>query len=145
MPNPQDLVISTELYDTLKNDDFNNSIQIIVPSGVSVPASGLYLNTTVVEIGSAQSIAESRVQTSSNTSLDYILTSPYSAGDTVGVNGFSRTGNLGAYQIYCGVTHTKLTEITARVFIVNPYGSTLTGQSGAETFTFKIRTYRAPF
>lgn len=144
MTNPQDLVLSTELYDTLKNDDVDLSVQVVIPGSVSVSGAGLYIQRTSVTLGSAESIAESRVQTSRDDSVDYIVSSPYSAGDTVGVNGFSRTGSLGAYQIYCSVIHTGSNEVTAQAFIVNPYGSNMTGQSGSETFTFKIRTYKAP-
>ena len=144
MSNPQELILSTELYDTLKNDDYD-TVQVTVPSGVAISGSGFYINSSVLTIGTPQSIAESRVQTSRNTSIDYLVTSPYSAGDTTGVNGFSRTGSLGAYQIYCSVSHSSSTQITAEVYIVNPYAFAMTGQSGAETFTFKIRTYRASF
>lgn len=145
MINPQELVISTEYFDTLKNDDVNLDVQVTIPSSVSVTGSGMYIASTIVELGSARSFAEARVNTSRADSVDYIVTGPYSARDSTSALGFSRTGSLGAYQIYTAVYHSSETEVTATAFIVNPYGSTLTGQSGVEVFTFKIRTYLAPF
>lgn len=133
---PSKVIIQANAHDTLKNDDRNNSGSVTIPGSSSIAANGRLLVTQDVVVGSSAAITDIRFQTSRDTTRDYIAGAQLS---------FVRSGSLGAYTVYAGAFRLNNTSVQVYAFAVNPYGLTMTSQSGDETFTFKLRTYRAPF
>lgn len=133
---PSKVILMASAHDTLKNDAYDTSGSITIPGSASIAVNGRYLVTEDITIGEAGSIADYRFQTSRDTTRDYLSSV---------ITSFTRTGSLGAYSIFVNAFHVDATTVRIQAQAPNPYGSTLTGQAGDETFTFKIRTFKAPF
>lgn len=133
--NPSKVIIMANAHDTLKNDD-DTTVTVTIPGSTVIAAAGQSLASSDVTIGSDQSMADFRVQTSRDTTRDYLATIQLT---------FNRSGSLGSYPIYVTAYHLSAGIIRVQAFAVNNYGSSMTGQAGNETFTFKIRTFKAPF
>jgi hypothetical protein len=134
--NPSQIIIQANAHDTLKNEAVDNTASVTIPGSSSVATASRLVASQDITIGEAGSIADLRFQTSRDTTRDYLASTQQS---------FTRTGSLGAYSLFVGCFRVSATVVRVQAFIVNPYGSTMTSQSGNETFTFKLRTYRAPF
>lgn len=126
--------ITTSDYATLKNDA-GSSGTVTVPASFTVGAANTKTYTTNLTLGSTGSI--NRVQISSSKDSNTIY--------STGLHARTRTGSLGAYTIYSFVTRTSATNLQLTCIIPNPYGATLTGASGDETFTFYVNTFLPPF
>jgi len=133
--NPQQTIIMANAHDTLKNDDYETGT-VTIPGSVAVAAASIALYTQDIVVGASGSLADIRVQTSRDITQDYWA---------VTTQTFQRSGSLGAYSVFFGAYHINATTMRMQAFASNPYGSPMTGQAGDETFTFKIRTYKAPF
>lgn len=149
MTNPQDLVISTELYDTFKNDDYETGV-VTIPGSASVAAGGINIYTTDILVGTSGAGVDIRVTAGNEPDRDYIASGIFSASDSPGIAGFIRTGttSLGSVSYNLFAIAYLLNDGTVRlqVFLPNPLGAlAMNGQSAAEDFTYKVRTYKAPF
>lgn len=133
---PSKVILQANAHDTLKNEAVDNTGSVTIPGSSSVATASRLLVSQDINIGAAGSIADLRFQTSRDTTRDYLA----SVQQT-----FTRTGSLGTYSLFVGCFRVSSTVVRLQAFIVNPYGSTMISQSGNETFTFKLRTYRAPF
>lgn len=129
--------IESSDFATLRNDD-NDSFTVVVPGSVSVAAGAHLTYTNDLEVGTKATSARVKIQ-SSRAPGDWYITS----------RGFNRTGTLSGspfgYTLYVNYYRISATKMRAEVSISNPYGSTLVTQSGAETFTFSVRTMILPF
>ena len=137
MTKPSDFISTTD-FATLKNDAGGNGA-VTVPSGTSVAGSGAYYNSVDLTIGVAGSIVRGQIA-SSKASGDFYSSQIMSMGRTGTVDGYSAT-----YSIYAFFYRTSPTNLRLQVFIPNPYGSTLTGAAGDETFTFFASTFIPPY
>lgn len=135
MLNPENILLHTAAFDTLKNDD-DITGTVTLPGSASIAAAGRQIVTTDVTVGTSESILDTRTK-SSKAGSQYYLASV--------ILSFTRTGSLGAYSVFAHAYHTSATNVRLEVFATNPYGLTLTTEAGDETFTFKLRTYKDPF
>lgn len=132
---PSKVILRTDAFDAMGNDG-EATATVTIPGSVSIAAASRYLITADVDVGVSGSMADVRFQSSKAGSQYYL------AGVQIS---FTRTGSLGAYSVYADAYHLDGDTMRVQAYAVNPYGSTMTGASGDETFTFIIRTYKTPF
>lgn len=137
MTKPENFILTTD-YATLKNDDRNDALSVTVPSSQTVGAGAVYSITDTVTVGSNVASIRSRMRSSKETNW-YVTQSLH----------ILRTGTVSgspaSYDVLAVVTRQTATTVRLTAFIRNPYGSTLTGASGSETFTAVVNTFLSPF
>lgn len=135
--NPSQIIIQANAHDTLKNDDYATG-SVTIPGSAALPANGRYLVTADVTVGAEGSLADIRMESSKEGAKDFPLSVQLV---------LDRLGQPGAnpYQVYADAYHISPTVMRIQAYAVNPYILPITAEPGDETFTFKIRTYKAPF
>lgn len=138
MHNLTDYRINSD-YDSLGNNGTYTG-SVTIPSNASIPGNGRNLYNIDVQVpnGSIQDV----MFTSSRTpTFDYTATIQTSL-DRTGSSGGNPAATYGiivnSYTISPGV-------VRLEAAIPNPYSTPLSGQSGAETITFKLYTFNSPF
>lgn len=133
---PSRVIIQANAHDTLKNDAYATGT-VTIPGSLVLPANGRALYTADVTVGSAGSLADIRVQSSKQGSQDY----PISVQAV-----FGRLGpGANPYNVYADAYHISASVMRIEAYAINPYILPISSEAGDETFTFKIRTYKAPF
>lgn len=133
---PSKTIINANAHDTLKNDDYKTG-SVTIPGSVLLPASGRVLYTADIGVGSAGSLADIRIQSSKEGAIDFPTSTQII---------FGRIGpGANPYNVYANAFHINSTTMRIQAYAVNPYILPITAEAGDETFTFKIRTYKAPF
>lgn len=137
MTKPTQFILNTS-YATLKNDD-SGSGSVVVPSSVNIAGSGSVSYSTDLTIGAQGAFTRARIRSSKEGSR-WIVANAI---------GYIRTGTtLGSpaiYDIFAFVWRPNATTLRLQVHIQNPYSSTLTTASGAETIDFFVNTFLPPF
>lgn len=128
--------ISNSDYASLKNDGVTTlTVTFDEPT---IPASTTVVRTATATVGQAGATDRAQIH-SSKLGNRYL-------GNTLLV---ARTGNDGfgpvSYSIVAELFRSSPDVVTASVSVRNPYGSTLTTEAGAETFTFYVATFIPPF
>lgn len=134
---PEKFIMSSD-FASLKNDD-EVTITVTVPGSQSVAAGDKWTATTDMTAGTKNASLRSQVTASKAPNDTYALPNIYVTRNGT-VSGFPSP-----YSLYAFLTRVSPTTIRATAMILNPYGATLTGEAGSETFTFKVRTFRSPF
>lgn len=130
--------ITNSDFATLKNDN-GGSTSITFLGSTSISGSSFSQLTSDLTIGARASINRLQISSSKDASTRYATLSL----------GYTRTGTSSAapasYGIVAYVSRTSATNLRFAVYVPNPYGASLTTESGNETFTFYINTFIPPF
>ena len=130
MTKPESFISTTD-YATLKNDG-TATLTITLPASVAIASSTNYTLTSDVTVGTAGSSDRAQIH-SSRLNKRYVTN----------LLSIDRSGT-DPYTILVSLYRTSATNLRAVVDIRNPYGSTLTTESTAETFTFYVNTFLPP-
>lgn len=137
MSQPEQFILDSD-FATLKNDN-QGTAQVTIPSSTSVAGSGSASFSTDLVIGASGAI--SRVRMSSTKDSNKWRISNAIDYTRIGVN----SGSPANYDIFLFVWRPSATVLRCQALIQNPYATTLTGASGAETVTFYVNTFLPPF
>lgn len=133
--NPSQFIITSD-YATLKNDA-TGQLSVTVPSSVVVGAGSTFSTSSSIEIGVAGASERSQIHSSK--------TGQYYVGNMLDIIKNGNAGGTALYDVFVDLSRTGPTTLTMTATIFNPYGVTLTGESGAETFTADVATFLPPF
>lgn len=124
-------------FATYKNDS-RGSLSLVLPSGLFIPANGVYEVKSSMVIGVEG--ASERGQIYSSKINKRFPTSILN----VNRSGFTDFGDS-PYTIICEMYRTASNELTFSISILNPYNLILLTEFGDETFTFYANTFLPPF
>ena len=134
---PSKFIITTD-YPTLKNET-RVSGNGTIPSSQVIAGSSYYSLAGDIDVGTVGSLARGRIASTKN------FTQYYTGQSIL----FNRTGTVGGspfgYSIFALMFRTSPTQLRFQIYIPNPYGSTLTCASGAETIYFYANIFNAPY
>lgn len=133
MATPTNFILNSD-FASLKNDD-GTSVSVTFGGSTVISANSTASVTQDVVIGAQSSINRVQIASSKDSNKRY----------STQALSFSRVGSAGIYNIYAFVSRISSTTLRCRVYVPNPFGSSLTTASGDETFTFYIDTFLSPF
>lgn len=139
MNRPEDFELTTD-YATIKNDGADSSLTVTIPSSVTVAGGAIYNQSSVVTVGSVSSNIRAQIRSSKDGR--WVSCAALSITRLGSIPG---APNQATYDVLVTVTRQSNTEVRLDAFVRNPYASTLTGASGAETFYAEVRTFLSPF
>lgn len=130
---PNEFIINSD-FPTLKNEGFVSG-DITIPGSISIPAGGNASGEITLSSGDNGSLSRGRIASSKNFFNWY-------TGQGIS---FNRTGSLGPYVVLALIFRPSSTQITFKVIVQNPYGSTMTGEAANETVYFYSNQFVAPY
>ena len=137
MSKPNNFIFTTD-FPTLKGDA-TVSVARIVGSSVTVNGNSFLSVYGDVTMGSIGALSRGRISSSKNSSIFY-------TGNNIA---FTRTGTvLGStttYTVLAFMYRVSPTVLRFQIYIMNPYSDTLTCEAGADTITFYVNTFTAPY
>lgn len=130
---PEQFILTTD-YASPRNDA-GGTLQVTVPSNVNISSGEVWTASTTLTIGTIGASVRSQIASSKDSNKFYVG----AWQDRI------RTGNFGTYNIFIVLSRLSADTIIMNINIFNPYGGTLIGAAGAETFTADVKTYLSAF
>lgn len=137
MSEPNKFIQSSD-FPTLKNDS-TLSAQGTISGSINISSfgnTGGYVDGTIGQLGA---VARGRIASSKNSNIYYV-------GQSIA---FQRTGTVGGspapYTLFAFMYRVSADTLRFQVHIPNPYGATLTTQSGDDTIYFYVNTFLPPY
>lgn len=130
---PENFILSTD-YASPRNDA-SGTLQVTVPSNVNISSGSVWTTSQTLTIGTRGASVRSQIASSKDSNKFYVG----AWQDRI------RNGNFGTYDIFIVLSRLSPETIVITASIFNPYGGTLVGAVGAETFTAEVKTYLSAF
>jgi len=137
MTKPSNFIATTD-FPTLKNDA-SPSATANIGSSVTIAGNGFMSAFGDVTAGQIGAISWGRISSSKNGSISY--TGMSIRFERVGTNG----GSPAPYDVFAFMYRVAPNTLRFQIYIPNPYGTTLTGEAGADTIQFYADTFLAPY
>lgn len=129
--------IITSDYASILEDGYAQTT-VTVPSSVVIAGSGIYSVFQDIDVGKSGALLRTRMNSSKNPQ-EYVTQQLILARTGIAF------GSSAPYDVSAQLARISPTVIRCYMIIQNPYNVTLTGEAGAETVTFSINTFIAPF
>lgn len=134
---PGQFILTTDYSAPRTNDPA--SLSVTVPGNVNVTAGGVYKISSTLQIGTISASLRAQIESSKDPGRRFLgIWQQRARTGTV-------SGSASFYDIFVVISRINSTTLELSANIFNPYGATLVGASGDETFTAYVVTLVSPF